>query len=263
MKHHIITSSDGSHTLKLEDYDECYHSTNGAFAEASHIYIHSGIEYILNNLNDTKAITVVDIGIGTALNCISTLLWQQALVRLKLNYPQIHYIGIEKYPISVEEAALLNFPEHISLMQDLLYSNLRRVDPDNKSKILFDKEEIERLFDKIHSVGWENEIQIVPGFTLTKQKKDIVECDCTAFNSKLYPGAPTVVYYDTFSPSTQPALWDISIFNQIFKGINNSSILVTYCSKGIVKQALRDVGFKLERIAGPPGKRHILRATKI
>jgi hypothetical protein len=39
-------------------------------------------------------------------------------------------------------------------------------------------------------------------------------------------------------------------------------ILVTYCVKGIVKQALREVGFTLKRLPGPPGKREMLRATK-
>jgi Protein of unknown function (DUF752). len=38
--------------------------------------------------------------------------------------------------------------------------------------------------------------------------------------------------------------------------------LVTYCSKGIVKQAIRNAGFALERLSGPKGKRHIIRAYK-
>ena len=37
---------------------------------------------------------------------------------------------------------------------------------------------------------------------------------------------------------------------------------VTYCVKGIVKQALREVGFSLKRLPGPPGKREMLRAGK-
>jgi tRNA U34 5-methylaminomethyl-2-thiouridine-forming methyltransferase MnmC len=40
-------------------------------------------------------------------------------------------------------------------------------------------------------------------------------------------------------------------------------ILVTYSVKGIVVRALRSAGFRTEKMAGPPGKRHILRAIKI
>jgi len=39
--------------------------------------------------------------------------------------------------------------------------------------------------------------------------------------------------------------------------------LTTYSSKGLVKQNLRNVGFQLERLPGPEGKRHMLRAVKI
>ena len=70
-----------------------------------------------------------------------------------------------------------------------------------------------------------------------------------------------VVFYDTFSPATQPNLWDEGIFRNIAAGCPAGSTLVTYCSKGTVKQALRSAGFTLERLAGPPGKRHILRGT--
>jgi tRNA U34 5-methylaminomethyl-2-thiouridine-forming methyltransferase MnmC len=40
-------------------------------------------------------------------------------------------------------------------------------------------------------------------------------------------------------------------------------ILTTYCAKGSFKRALKSVGFKVENIAGPRGKREITRAFKI
>ncbi|HON70670.1 MAG TPA: MnmC family methyltransferase, partial [Tenuifilum sp.] len=38
--------------------------------------------------------------------------------------------------------------------------------------------------------------------------------------------------------------------------------LVTYSAKGLVKQNLRQAGFNVERLQGPPGKRHMVRAWK-
>jgi tRNA U34 5-methylaminomethyl-2-thiouridine-forming methyltransferase MnmC len=38
--------------------------------------------------------------------------------------------------------------------------------------------------------------------------------------------------------------------------------LVTYCAKGDVRRAMQAVGFKVERLPGPPGKREMLRAIK-
>ena len=292
MKHHMITSSDGSSTLKLEEFDECYHSTNGAFAEACHIYIHSGIEFLwrsviqrttdLNyqkledhhletagNINMSQAgtdICIIDVGLGTALNCISALLWHQAMARSGMPAPRIHYIGLEKYPISMDEALLLNFPQHITGQQSLLYPNIASFsnisNVSNFSNVYYCREEVGRWFEMIHKVDWEENVKLAPDFILTKHKCDITECTADDFRSKLYPEAPSAIFYDTFSPATQPHLWDKRIFEEIFQGSQPGSILTTYSSKGIVKQALRKAGFKLERLPGPAGKRHILRACK-
>jgi len=38
--------------------------------------------------------------------------------------------------------------------------------------------------------------------------------------------------------------------------------LVTYCAKGQVRRDLQSVGFKMERLDGPKGKREMLRGIK-
>jgi tRNA U34 5-methylaminomethyl-2-thiouridine-forming methyltransferase MnmC len=44
--------------------------------------------------------------------------------------------------------------------------------------------------------------------------------------------------------------------------LKEGGTLVTYCAKGIVKRTIKEVGFNLETLAGPPGKREMIRATK-
>jgi tRNA U34 5-methylaminomethyl-2-thiouridine-forming methyltransferase MnmC len=44
--------------------------------------------------------------------------------------------------------------------------------------------------------------------------------------------------------------------------MKNEAILVTYCAKGEVKRILKKIGFTLESLPGPPGKREMTRATK-
>jgi len=39
-------------------------------------------------------------------------------------------------------------------------------------------------------------------------------------------------------------------------------LLVTYCAKGEVKRILKRVGFIVESLKGPPGKREMIRAIK-
>ena len=48
----------------------------------------------------------------------------------------------------------------------------------------------------------------------------------------------------------------------MFEALKENGILVTYSAKGSVRRAMQTVGFSVERIPGPPGKREMLRATK-
>ena len=397
MEHTIATSNDGSSTLQLTQFGEAYHSTNGAYTEATHIYIQCGVEHLFHKLAGTAtelisgstssntgylphtplepsaAINIFDVGFGTGLNCILAWAWQQQLRQKGLPYPKIHYWGIEKYPIPLSEIEQLNYPNIIAQHTGLL--------PDNLSEV----------FHFMHKCQWEENMAVpwIPEMPLSGNKctsecatttemyhsgnkiasecattaestlsgnkctpqcstttesplsgnkytpqcstttemyhsgnkitsecattaesplsgnkctpqcstttemyhlgnKMASECattcrtfdlekdyreedfvlhkscaDIAALGAEYYRKAmgPAVVFYDTFSPATQPELWDEEIFRNIAAGCSPGSVLVTYCSKGTVKQALRNSGFTLERLAGPPGKRHILRGT--
>jgi len=72
-----------------------------------------------------------------------------------------------------------------------------------------------------------------------------------------------IVYFDAFGPRIQPEMWTLSIFEAIYNLLSQDGILVTYCAKGSVKRALKEVGFKVESLPGPPGKREMTRAVKL
>jgi len=92
-------------------------------------------------------------------------------------------------------------------------------------------------------------------FTLLKQ-----EVDLQLFSTER---KFQLVYFDAFSPEAQPEMWTEEVFRKLSTMITKGGILVTYCSKGIVKQNLRAAGFDVKRFSGPVGKRHVIRATKI
>ena len=60
----------------------------------------------------------------------------------------------------------------------------------------------------------------------------------------------------------QPELWTEDIFKIMYSALKNDGVLVTYSAKGSVRRAMQQVGFTVERLPGPPGKREMLRATK-
>jgi tRNA U34 5-methylaminomethyl-2-thiouridine-forming methyltransferase MnmC len=72
-----------------------------------------------------------------------------------------------------------------------------------------------------------------------------------------------LVFFDAFAPSCQPELWTEAIFKKIHHSMAAGGILVTYCAQGQFKRNLKQAGFKVEAIPGPPGKREMTRAQKV
>ncbi|NER18565.1 tRNA (5-methylaminomethyl-2-thiouridine)(34)-methyltransferase MnmD [Spongiivirga citrea] len=220
MKRKIIKTADGSHTIHLEDWNEQYHSKHGAIQEAYHVFIKSGLAHC-----DKTDVSILEVGFGTGLNAIITLLESQ---KSSLN---ISYVGVEKYPVAWEEARLLNYIEQLN--EAYLGSQ----------------------FEKMHACTWEEETIITPNFKLLKRQKDFIDID----NENQFD----LVYFDAFGARVQPELWTEEIFEIMYKGMKKSGILVTYAAKGSVRRAMQAVGFEVERLPGPPGKREMLRATKL
>ncbi len=215
----IKDTADGSRTIFVEALDEHYHSIHGALAESRHVFIQSGLDTIKN-----KKISILEIGFGTGLNLITTLEHNQSL------HKNIHYTGVEAYPVSKSDYSKLNYSQ-LNLEESVL-----------------------PFLNKIHETEWEVFQDIAPNFLLKKEEKkfqDIEEKE--AFD---------LIYFDAFAPTAQPELWTESIFEKMFAALKPNGILVTYCAKGQVKRNMKAVGFTIERLPGPPGKREMTRATK-
>ena len=222
MKRSIITTADGSKTIQIEDWNEHYHSTHGALQEAKHVYIETGLHEFINRYPQQKQLSILEIGFGTGLNAMLTA--TNELAKQKL----ITYHGIEAYPVSDEELKALDY--------DTLVPSSSLV------------------FDKLHNTSWGIEHKISTNFTLLKRQEFFSDLeDVNAFD---------IVYFDAFGPRVQPELWTTHIFKCMYRAMRPQGILVTYSAKGSVRHALQEVGFLVERLPGPPGKREMLRAIK-
>lgn len=225
--HKIIPTEDGSITLFVPELNEHYHSVHGAIQESRHIFIQAGMEHFLSAypemISSGRPLHILEAGFGTGLNAWLTLLEADKL------HLAVVYHSIEKYPLSREETSALNYTE-----------------------MIIDGEKT--LFDALHCSPWEMEQSVTPNFTLCKHRED--------FRNIRFPAIFDLVYFDAFNPEVQPHLWTTEVFGHFYEALRPGGFLVTYCVKGIVKQALRSVGFTVKRLPGPPGKREMLRATK-
>ncbi|GAB5400495.1 MAG: tRNA (5-methylaminomethyl-2-thiouridine)(34)-methyltransferase MnmD [Aureisphaera sp.] len=169
-----------------------------------------------------QKVQLMEIGFGTGLNAYLTLLRSREIETT------IHYVGVEGYPVEVSEVTQLNYP----------------------SMIGGDTE----AFQKLHAIPWEQSVNISESFSLHKQKKFFSEIE----DRETYH----LIYFDAFGARVQPELWTETIFQKMYDALLPKGVLVTYAAKGSVRRAMQAVGFTVERLPGPPGKREMLRACK-
>ncbi len=141
----------------------------------------------------------------------------------------VFYHSMEKYPVDPKIVSVLNYGHSF----------------DNQFSY---------VFEKIHSLPWGTVANVTDSFQLFKE-----HCD---FRDGKWKRKYNLIYFDAFAPDKQPGLWTRDIFESAFSALEPGGVLVTYCAKGVVRRTMQDVGFKVERLPGPPGKREMLRAIK-
>ena len=224
MKREIIKTGDGSATIYLPEWNEHYHSKHGALQEALHVFIKTGYQHYISE-NKPEEVSILEIGFGTGLNALLSF-YEAERTKVKVNY-----IGVEAYPVSAEELAALDY-----------------------DRILPEKNTSE-VFKKLHETEWEKSSEISSFFKLQKEKK--------FFRKIMAKEEFELIYFDAFGPRVQPELWSEEVFRKMYRALRQNGVLVTYSAKGDVRRAMQASGFSVERLPGPPGKREMLRATKL
>lgn len=222
MKRQIITTADGSKTIYIPEWNEHYHSKHGAIQEALHVFIKTGF-YSGQASEVLQNKEISILEIGFGTGLNAFL---TALEAVKAGI-KVNYTGVEAFPVKKEEWQAVN------------YATI---------------EEEKLLFNKLHEAKWEYFQPISDVFSLRKQQKDFREINDN--------GVYNLIYFDAFGARVQPELWTEFIFKQMYKALKPKGVLVTYSAKGSVRRAMQAVGFTVERLPGPPGKREMLRATK-
>jgi tRNA U34 5-methylaminomethyl-2-thiouridine-forming methyltransferase MnmC len=183
--------------------------------------------FIKNGLRECEQdkLTIFEMGFGTALNAFMTYL------ESKKTSQNVRYYTIENNPLPLKLVESLEYPDILNARNE------------------------ESIFSLLHTSEWNALTTITPTFELFKISDDIQKL---TLDDKV-----DLVYYDAFGPRVQADLWTERIFSIISAVMKPESILVTYCAKGEVKRILKRLGFVVETLTGPPGKREMVRAKKI
>lgn len=168
-------------------------------------------------------IVILELGFGTGLNALMTWIESERLQQ------KIHYITYEMYPLSIEDAEALNYQTQLQFSSP--------------------------IFKKMHQCTWNEYHHLSPYFSFEKRLASIENID---IQSGIH-----LIYFDAFAPEIQPQLWAQPMIQKMYDALLPNGVMTTYCAKGKVKRTMKEVGFKIEPLPGPPFKREITRAVKV
>lgn len=224
MDYNLVDTQDGSYTIFSNHYNTAYHSRFGALTESKHVFIHKGLEYYLNVFPTKTSLKILEVGFGTGFNC--------ALAALYLENAQcnatIEYTGLEKF-----------------LLPQSVHTSFNCTAP----------MEMQAILHQITTSEWG--IATAVGSHMNLQK---INADFFAFESAL---RFDIVFFDAFAPSTQPEMWNLESTQKLYRLLEDQGLLVTFCAQGQFKRNLKQAGFRVESLPGPPQKREMTRASKL
>ena len=176
-------------------------------------------------MSEATELNVLGIGFGTGLNALL------ACIEADNQQFRVNYTGLEAFPLSSDIIEKLNYIDELDLSSE------------------------DNFFQRIHAANWEENTSIHPYFSIEKKKM--------RFEELQMKDAFDVIFFDAFAPNAQPELWEAPLLQKMYNALRPNGVLTTYCAKGVVKRTLKSVGFTIEALPGPPGKREMTRAVKM
>ena len=212
-----------------EAFGDVYHSAAGGPGQAEHVFLKG------NGLPERWAgrrrFVILETGFGAGLNFLVT--WQ-AWRRDPRRCERLHFVSVEKHPLSLADAKLVH--ESFSQLREesaelharwpLLVPGAQRLELDNGRVIL-------TLF-----------------FSDVKILRDL----------RL---AADAVYLDGFSPDRNPDMWSAQLMRSVSRLCAAEATLATWSVAAPVRSALERTGFVLEKRPGFGHKREMLVARSL
>ena len=220
-----IKTADGTFSLMLENLKETYHSRHGALQESRYVYIEKGLKHWKEFNPHATECHVFEMGFGTGLNALLAADFAQ-----QHTFP-LYFESVENDPLTPEV--------HEQLGYVALFPHLGS-----------EKERAELLQNT-----WNRELSFSAYFNCFKKRQDYF-----LWQSK---SEFDLIFYDAFGAHAQAEMWEEKALQIAVAKLKKGGVWVSYCAKGSVRRALQSLGLEVERLPGPPGKREMLRATKL
>lgn len=236
----LVTTQDGSITVKDSQVGECYHSLMGARREARELYIlASGLAERWQKIqcdDDLQPVQILDVGLGLGYNAMATIQewWSSPnpgpllLQSLEMDPDLVALLssGCAPWQKGWDNVAL-DAVRSLQPRTPLLWTG-QISHPTSQSTCIWQI-----------SIGDASLIKIEP----------------------IGNGVFDFVWQDPFSPEKNPQMWTTDWFQKILRGTHSGTVLMTYSVARSVRDHLTEAGWVWEKFPSNSGiKRHWLRA---
>lgn len=209
------------------DFNDIYFNSENGLQETEYVFIeHNQLKQRFSQLENSH-FTIIETGFGTGLNFLAVAAHWLALAPLSA---QLHYIGIEKYPLKLADLnrAQNSWPQFLPITSELAqnYANIKAE-------------------NNIFNLA-EGHIQ------LSLQVDDVL--DALAKTTSI----ADAWLLDGYAPAKNADMWSSEVFGHIAKCSKFGTTFATFTSAGAVKRGLQAVGFKVQKHAGFGKKREML-----
>ncbi|MDP7039031.1 MAG: bifunctional tRNA (5-methylaminomethyl-2-thiouridine)(34)-methyltransferase MnmD/FAD-dependent 5-carboxymethylaminomethyl-2-thiouridine(34) oxidoreductase MnmC [Myxococcota bacterium] len=217
--------ADGS--LRVAADEDIYFSKQGGIDESRHVFLEGN--RLPERWADGGDFCVGELGFGCGLNFLVTL---EAFYKEAHQHSRLTYIGFERHPVPKNDLKkiLEKFPELPS--EDLLgvYPHLQ---PGH------------------HLLEVAPKVNLL--LVLGDARRTLKDTHC----------AVDAWYCDGFAPKTDMTLWEEELFSHLYKKTKPGGTFATYSVAKVVREALSNVGFVMEKSPGFGTKREMLKGCKV
>ena len=217
-----------------DTFDDIYYSQENGMDESRHVYLQgNGLPQRWHH-HPRNHFCIGETGFGTGLNFLVT--WH-AWRELPEPRPDLHYLSIEKHPLTRQDLAraLSGWPALATLAEPLLaaYPALLA----GQHRVLLDGGRV-RL-----DLWWEDAADALPD--LANRAQPLVDA----------------WYLDGFAPSCNPSMWTTELLQATATLCQPGASFATFTAAGDVRRRLTDAGFTVEKVTGYGRKRECLRGV--
>lgn len=213
------------------DFGDIYYSQEHGLEESRHVFLRQNQLPERLNKHIRSHFCIVETGFGSGLNFLST--WQ-AWNAVHGNKPKLHFISIEKYPLTSADLskALSKWPELSDISQTLIAHYPQPLPGLHRLIFADGRVLLDLYFDDVLTVLDE----------LSQQTTPIADA----------------WYLDGFSPEKNTAMWRDDVFNRMAQCSHHHATVGTFTAAGFVRRGLSSAGFSMTKTPGYGRKREQL-----